>query len=156
MWNDVLKLGVSRADLVTTRPTSPTWKTITNMFELIADAGQGAHSDLRLLGILRFWGEVLVSVEYGELWKRMQRHLTIEGPNCSRFYYPHHRHDAKRHKLGTASMLSTTHADQLDMRLTTLLETDEARTRFMETEAEVFRLKMEFYDQFTLTQTVHV
>jgi hypothetical protein len=43
-----------------------------------------------LLTILRFWGEVLVSVEYGELWRRMARHLTSDGENRSVFYYPHH------------------------------------------------------------------
>lgn len=148
MWEDLLRLGIPRADLLATPATPATLNSVIGTFELISKAGQSDHPDLLLLTILRLWGEVLVSVEYGELWKRMQHRLTIDGDNCSRFYYPHHRHDAKRHELGAASLLATTHADQLDMRLAALLDSTEAKASFMKTEKEVFRLKMEFYDQF--------
>jgi hypothetical protein len=148
MWEDMLKLGIPRDELVATRMTPATLKAVTGTFELMTRAGRSSHADLLLLTILRFWGEVLVSVEYGELWKRMQRRLTTDGANCSRFYYPHHRHDAKRHQLGAASLLATTHADQLDIRLAALLDSAEAKACFMETEEEVFQLKIEFYDQF--------
>lgn len=149
MKDDLLRLGISRDQLIASRPTPATSNTITATFELMTRSAQDEHADLRLLTVLRFWGEVLVSVEYGELWHRMQHHLTVDGENYSRFYYPHHRHDAKRHPIGTGSMLSTTHADKLDIRLAKLLVSDEAKESFRQAEEECFQLKMEFYDQFT-------
>jgi hypothetical protein len=149
MKEDLLQLGVSRKDLVATRPTPVTIQTITDTLTLISDAGLGDCADAGLLTILRFWGEVLVSVEYGELWRRMASSLTREGKNQSLFYYPHHVHDAKTHPLATASLLSTTHSDQLGIRLRQLLKSDREKKLFMATEEDVLLLKMQFYDQFT-------
>jgi hypothetical protein len=148
MKDDLLRLGVSRRELVETRPTSVTSATITRTLDLIAEAGRHGNSDLRLLIILRFWGEILVSVEYGQLWRRMEPLLTHDGENRSRFYYPHLMHDAKAHPLATASLLSTTHADQLGMRLSELLAAGDAGECFRETEQAILRLKLDFYDQF--------
>lgn len=149
MKEDLIQLGVSRKDLVAVRPTRETVQAIRDIFTLISDAGLGDCADARLLTILRFWGEVLVSVEYGELWRRMVPRLVREGENQSVFYYPHHVHDAKAGPLATTSLLSTTHSDQLGMRLRQLLETDRAKALFTVTEREVLLLKMRFYDQFT-------
>lgn len=148
MRDDLLELGISRAELVESRPTAVTSSTIAGTLDLIADAGQHADSDLRLLTIMRFWGEILVSVEYDRLWCRMEPLLVRNGENRSRFYYPHLVHDAKAHPLATASLLSTTHADQLGVRLSELLETAGAAESFRETEQAILGLKMTFYDQF--------
>lgn len=148
MKEDLLQLGVPRNDLVAIRPTRATVQSIMDTLTLISDAGLGDCADARLLTILRFWGEVLVSVEYGELWRRMAPRLIREGENRSLFYYPHHLHDAKVHPLATASLLSTTHSDQLGMRLWQLLESDRAKTLFMATEKDILLLRMRFYDQF--------
>ncbi len=145
MKEDLLRLGIPRKDLVATRPTSATTRAITDTFTLISNAASGDCADARLLTILRFWGEVLVSVEYGELWRRMEPRL---GKNESVFYYPHYIHDAKVRPLATASPLATTHSDQLGMRLWQLLESDRARDLFKATEDDVLLLRKRFYDQF--------
>jgi len=154
MTEDLLRLGVVRADLVATRPTRETAEVITTTLELIAEAGLDDLADAQLLTILRFWGEVLVSVEYGCLWRRMEPLLVVNGENRSRFYYPHHVHDAKVRPLEAASPLSATHSDQLGVRLWQLLNADparrdHARKMFMATEEHILAIKTRFYDQFT-------
>lgn len=148
MKEDILRLGVSWKDLVESRPTPVTADSVNRTLGLIADAGSHPDSDLRLLTILRFWGEVLVSVEYGRLWQRMAPQLTQGGRNRSRFYYPHHIHDAKAHSLAAISRLSTTHSDQLGLRLSELLAREESAACFREVEQAALQLKLDFYDQF--------
>ncbi|MEO3766458.1 hypothetical protein [Streptomyces sp. B8F3] len=148
MVADLLRLGVSRRVLVGTGPTAATKKIIGDTFELIADAGRHEDSDLRLLTLLRFWGEVLVSVEYGRLWPRMEPLLTHEGENRSRFYHPHHVHDAKTHPLSAVSLLSGSHADRLAARLGELLSRETSTEVFRAVEERALQLKLGFYDQF--------
>ena len=147
MKEDLLRLGVSRKDLVATRPTAATIQSITDTFTLISDAATGEHPDVRLLTFLRFWGEVIVSVEYGELWRRMAQRLNSDQ---SSFYYPHYIHDAKRHPLVASSPLATTHSDQLGMRLWEILKTEKEGESFKSVESEVLNLKLRFYDQFSM------
>jgi hypothetical protein len=144
MMADILRLGVSRAELVRSRKSAATAASIEATMELIATAGDSPHADVELLTILRFWGEVLVSVEYGALWRRIGPVLGDD----SVFYYPHHVHDGKSRPLAAASPLSLTHSDQLGLRLVQLLDTPEARQRFRETEQAVVDIKTAFYDQF--------
>ncbi|MEV8531527.1 hypothetical protein [Streptomyces sp. NPDC051211] len=152
MTEDLRRLVVSRAAVVGTRPTAATRQAITGTLELIADAGAHPDADLRLVTLLRFWGEVLVSVEYGRLWERMEPVFSRGGENRSRFYYPHHVHDAKANPLATVSRLSTTHPDRLATRLSELLAREESADSFVEVfkkvEEGALRLKEGFYDQF--------
>ncbi|MET9959173.1 hypothetical protein ABZ128_08810 [Streptomyces sp. NPDC006326] len=148
MTEDLRRLGISRPALVASRPTARTRQVIQDTLELIADAGGHPDADLRLLTILRFWGEVLVSVEYGRLWERMAPLLTEDGKNRSRFYYPHHVHDAKTHSLATLSLLSGSHSDRLATRVTELLAHEESTAGFRELEERALLLKTAFYDQF--------
>src|SRR3569833_3083201 len=112
------------------------------------DLLQLGDSDLRLLTILRFWGEVLVSVEYGRFWRRMEPLLTSGGENRSRFYYPHHVHGAKAHSHAPASLLSATHSDRLGMRLSDLLTREDSGACFREIEQAILDIKLDFYQQF--------
>jgi hypothetical protein len=148
MKEDLLHLGITRQAIVETRPTAATKRAINDTFELIADAGCHGNADLRLLTILRFWGEVLVSVEYGLLWERMQPLLASEGENRSRFYYPHHVHDAKAHPLASLSLLSSTHSDRLATRMSELLAREASTDCFMEVEERALQLRLTFYSQF--------
>lgn len=144
MMTDILRLGVDRAELVRSRRSPVTAATVDATMELIATAGESAHADVELLTILRFWGEVLVSVEYGELWRRIGPVLGEE----SVFYYPHHVHDGKSRPLAAASALSLTHSDQMGLRLTQLMTDAESQQRFRAIEQAVIDIKTTFYDQF--------
>jgi hypothetical protein len=147
MKEDLLRLGISRQRLVASRPSEPTVLAISATMELISDAAAGEFPDVRLLTFLRFWGEVLVSVEYEEFWPRMAALLSAGDEIRSGFYYPHYVHDKKSNSLAS-SALATTHSDQLGMRLWQLLEEPGARAGFKEMEPEILRLKLAFYDQF--------
>ncbi|MFD7910730.1 hypothetical protein ACFV30_08360 [Streptomyces sp. NPDC059752] len=149
MTDDMLQLGISRTALVRSRPTAATMRAIEDTFGLIADAGDHDRADLVLLTVLRFWGEILVSVEYGRLWERMEPLLVHDGENRSRFYYPHHWHDAKKHSLETVNLLATSHSDRLGTRLRELLGDDDGAVDcFKDAEQRSLRLKANFYDQF--------
>lgn len=144
MTADILRLGVPRTALVRSRPSPATAATITGTLELIARAGAGDHPDTALVTILRFWGEVLVAVEYEELWRRI-------GPllgDRSTFYLPHKVHDAKVRPLAQASPLASTHSDQLGLRLWQALGSPEEQKVFRATEEAIVDLKAGFYDQF--------
>ena len=68
---DLMTLGATRAQILGARPTVVTQAVIEGSFALLAEATQ-RDTDLELMTIIRFWGEVLVSVEYGEFWRRME------------------------------------------------------------------------------------
>jgi hypothetical protein len=156
MTEDMTALGITRRALVESRPTAATRRTIARTLDLVADAGRRpdpTDADLRIVTLLRFWGEILVAVEYARMWERMAPAFTAGGGNTSRFYYPHHVHDAKAHPLAGVSLLSTTHSDRLATRLVELLRrvpagAGAAAAAFAEAEQRALRLKEAFYDQF--------
>ncbi|RZS43615.1 hypothetical protein EV193_102596 [Herbihabitans rhizosphaerae] len=148
MRDDILRSGVSREALVASRPSEATKTAITGALSLIATSAAADHPDVRLVTCLRFWGEILVSVEYEELWRRLESRLVVAGENRSTFYYPHMVHDAKVHPIAAASALSLTHSDQLGTRLSELLDSPAGVQGFRETESAIVELKSGFYDQF--------
>ncbi|MEV0438696.1 hypothetical protein AB0I84_36195 [Streptomyces spectabilis] len=148
MTEDLRQLGIPQRAIVTSKPSAATRGVILDSLEMIAEAGAEADADVRMLTLLRFWGEILVSVEYGRLWERMGPLLTGDGENRSRFYYPHYSHDAKANPLARVSLLSTTHADRLGRRLSELLAREPSYDGFKEMEERSLRLKTDFYDQF--------
>ncbi len=145
LMSDLLALGATRAQVLAARPTATTTSVIEETLALMLDAA-ATGGDVAVLTILRFWGEVLVSVEYGELWRRMHSGFG-GGAARSRFYHPHHHHDG-REPLSTASDSSTTHSGRLGACLTRLLQDDGAIDRFARIEEQLLAARMRFYDQF--------
>jgi hypothetical protein len=146
MTEDLRRLGIDRETLLTTRPTEATRHSIEAIFALIAAAGGGG--DLQVLTVLRFWGEVLVSVEYGRLWERMEPLLVQDGENRSSFYHPHHVHDAKLQPLATPPLEAASHSDRLATQLRQLLAAGGSTEAFRTEEECCLQLKLGFYDQF--------
>ncbi len=142
---DLLALGATKAQILACRPTAVTAAVVERTFALMADAA-ARTSDLEVMTILRFWGEVLVSVEYGEFWRRMAPQFEGAGTR-SCFYGPHHHHDG-RDPLGTATDAATTHSGRLGVSLVRLLADDAGEERFVATEERVLALRLDFYDQF--------
>lgn len=142
---DLVTLGATRAQVLASRPSPVTRAVIEHSFALIAEATE-RETDLELMTIIRFWGEVLVSVEYGEFWRRMEGQFAAADA-LSRFYHPHHHHDG-RDPLAVATDASATHSGRLGACLVRLLDGDGGEERFAQTEARVLALRLEFYDQF--------
>lgn len=144
---DLRTLGAGRSQILASRPTAVTAAVIEETLGLVLDAA-AADDDVAVLTILRFWGEVLVSVEYGEFWRRMEPRFAAAGV-ASRFYHPHHHHDG-REPLAAALESSSTHSGRLGARLAGLLDSDDAAQRFERTEQRVLAARLRFYDQFVV------
>jgi hypothetical protein len=143
---DLLALGATREQILASRPTPVTASVVEETLELMLDAA-AAPGDVRVLALLRFWGEVLVSVEYGEFWRRMEGQFRAAGV-ASRFYRPHHQHDGCE-PLATASESLPTHSGRLGGCLVRLLVSDGDVQEFARAERAVLAGRMRFYDQFT-------
>lgn len=143
--HDLVVLGATKPEIFACRPTPVTAAVIRETFALMGDVA-AEMSDVKLLTILRFWGEVLVSVEYGEYWKRMAAQFR-NADTRSLFYYGHHHHDG-REPLATASESSPTHSGRLGACLKRLLDAEDAEDQFVEAENRVLALRLKFYDQF--------
>jgi len=143
---DLLALGATRGQILGARPSAVTAGVVEETLALMLDAA-AAPGDAAVLTILRFWGEVLVSVEYGEFWRRMGPELEAAGV-VSRFYHPHHHHDG-REQLAAASDDSATHSGRLGASLVrSLVQEDGAEKQFVRVEQAVLAARMRFYDQF--------
>jgi len=142
---DLVTLGATRAQILAARPTAATQAVMEGSFAVLAEATERA-TDLELMTIIRFWGEVLVSVEYGEFWRRMEGEFSAADA-VSRFYHPHHHHDG-RDPLATAGDDAATHSGRLGACLVRLLDGDDGEQRFAATEGRVLALRLDFYDQF--------
>jgi hypothetical protein len=145
LMHDLGVLGATRGRVLAARPTPVTASVLTDTLNLMADAAEGA-GDVKVLTMLRFWGEVVVSVEYGAYWKRMAGQFDPDiAP--SRFYYEHYSHDG-REPLASASALSHTHSGRLGSCLKRLLVLPGAGASFTEVETQVMQIRLRFYDQF--------
>ena len=143
---DLLALGASRAQIVAARPSAVTAGVLEETLALVLDAA-ATPGDAAVLTVLRFWGEVLVSVEYGELWRRMGPAIEAAGAS-SRFYHPHHHHDG-REPLAAASEDSATHSGRLGACLARSLARERgAAQEFARIERALLDVRMRFYDQF--------
>jgi hypothetical protein len=142
---DLRALGATRAQVLAARPTQTTTGVIEETLALMLDAA-ALLGDLGVLTILRFWGEVLVSVEYGEFWRRMRGSFEAAGV-ASRFYHPHHHHDG-REPLARASPTSSTHSGRLGARLALQLRDEGATEAFSRIEQQLIATRMRLYDQF--------
>lgn len=155
--HDLQALGILRDQIMQTLPSSVTLETLRQSFLLLrrAETEPTLLYQIRLLTVLRYWGEVLVSVEYRQFWPRLSMEgLTNSGDEemRSRFYYPHLTHDARRYGFGDPQLaLSRTHSDRLATILQFLL--GEAGTdgiaHCARIEHQIVSLKNTFYDQFT-------
>ncbi|MFM5940511.1 MAG: hypothetical protein ACKOQ2_37415 [Dolichospermum sp.] len=146
LMHDLLALGATKSRILKSAPTRLTSLTIESTKELIRNAVV-SESDHKILTILRFWSEVLVSVEYGEFWRRISLILGTDAENKSRFYYPHFCHD-HRTTLVKSSLSSSTHSGRIGVLLKNLLKLDEDKKSFIDLEEDICSIRRSFYDQF--------
>lgn len=120
-------------------------QTILTTFQLLQrDETEPLH-DIRLVTILRFWGEVLVGEEYSVYVKRIKR-MGLNERN-SHFFWPHYKHDTKQASFHTTVDLNT-HSDQFTVILQRLLITSEMIDFCAAVTKSVSEVRMGFYDQF--------
>jgi hypothetical protein len=141
--DDLLTLGLVRSDVLASRPTAATLATIGETLELMADATTD-DSGVRVLAMLRFWGEVVVSVEYGVFWSAMKPWFDA-ADRASSFYFEHYSHDGCE-QLATAS--TKTHSGRLGVCLRDVLRGPAALAGLTDVETRAVHSRERFYDQF--------
>jgi hypothetical protein len=152
LMHDLLALGATKSEVLESTPTDLTSLTIESTKALIKDAVV-SESDQKILTILRFWSEVLVSVEYGEFWRRIESILGDNSKEKSQFYYPHFCHD-HRTTLVKSSLSSSTHSGRIGVLLKSLLKLDEDKKMFVDLEKGICNIRRNFYDQFVDDQAL--
>lgn len=157
--HDLRLLGVSRQQLTSVKPTLDTLRVLWSTYEFFTVDEPFHLYQVRMLSLLRFWGETLVSEEYGIFWPRLEQEglkSQRDHPNhthASTFYYPHWEHDARQTDFGPIEQYEKldkwSHTDKLTYWLQKLLKNDKERIQHCaRIEEELTITKMRFYDQF--------
>ena len=152
LFQDLLNLGATSRMILTTPETAITKKVRHESYQLMVDCLEREYEQAKLIAFLRFWAEILVSVEYTCLWQRISERLAHKNsPSKARseFYYFHMIHDRRNSNLGEENLLGgLTHAQELAIHLKRSICTPEAVTACLNIEEKAYLLKRDFYNQF--------
>lgn len=152
LFHDLLNLGASRETILSSAETAHTRAIREESFRLLTRHLDTRNFQVGIITILRFWAEVLISVEYQCLWKKISERLSASKSDKnprSEFYYFHMIHDARISDIGKEGLLGgLTHSQALALHLKKSIFSEEALEYCISLEKEVFQLKYQFYDQF--------
>jgi hypothetical protein len=152
LFQDLLNLGATYEIILTTPETSVTQMVRDESYRLMVSCLGEEYCQVGLVAFLRFWAEVLVSIEYSCLWKRISERLSngqSDNKVRSEFYYFHMIHDSRNSDIGKESFLGgLTHSQELAIHLQRLISSEEALLYCTHIEQSVYQLKYQFYDQF--------
>lgn len=152
LFQDLLNLGAT-SEMILTMPETPITKMVRDeSYKLMVGCLDEQYFQLGLVAFLRFWAEVLVSVEYSCLWQRISQRLSNGQSNHkirSEFYYFHMIHDSRNSDIGKESFLGgLTHSQALAIHLQKLITSEDALLYCINLENNAYQLKYKFYDQF--------
>jgi hypothetical protein len=152
LFRDLLHLGASREQILTTAESSLTRQVRLESLAALETCLTRPHSDLALISFLRFWAEVLVSVEYACLWPQLSKRLThglaVEGKQSEFFYY-HMIHDRRQSDIGAEQLLGgLTHSQELARHIAMQIVSEETLEIAIEQVGRAWQLKDLFYRQF--------
>jgi hypothetical protein len=152
LFQDLLNLGATYEIILKTPEMSVTKQIREASYNLLVSCLDDKYSQAGLVTVLRFWAEVLVSLEYECLWPKISQRLSTghgDGKVRSEFYYFHKIHDARNSDLGQEGFLGgLTHAQELAIHLQKLIVCEEVLIYCMNLEEKVWNLKYQFYDPF--------
>jgi hypothetical protein len=154
LFQDLLNLGANPEMILATPETAVTHMLREQSYQLLVGCLQEKYGQVGLIVFLRFWAEVLVSIEYSCLWPKISERLS-HGQSShkirSEFYYFHMIHDSRNSDIGKEGLLGgLTHAQELAIHLQRLIssESEEALLYCMSLEESIYQLKYQFYSQF--------
>ncbi|WP_088243771.1 hypothetical protein [Calothrix rhizosoleniae] len=152
LFQDILNLGATSEMILTTPETTITKMVRDESYKLLNNCLGKEHFQVGLVAFLRFWAEVLVSIEYSCLWQRISERLSTEKSTSkvrSEFYYFHMIHDGRNSDVGKESFLGgLTHSQELAIHLQRLISSEYALLYCINLEERAYQLKYQFYDQF--------
>ncbi len=154
LFQDLLNLGATPEMILTTPETTITREVRMQSYQLMLDCLGKTEAQIQLIAFLRFWAEVLVSVEYSCLWQRISERLdskNSEDKSRSEFYYFHLIHDSRNTDIGQENLLGgLTHAQELAIHLKRLMLSSEVLDLCITLEKKAYLLKYKFYNQFLI------
>ena len=152
LFQDLLNLGATYETILTTPEMPVTQMVRDESYRLMVSCLGEEYCQVGLVAFLRFWAEVLVSIEYSCLWKRISERLSngqSDNKVRSEFYYFHMIHDSRNSDIGKESFLGgLTHSQELAIHLQRLISSEEALLYCTHVEQSVYQLKYQFYAQF--------
>ena len=152
LFQDLLNLGATYEMILTTAETSVTQMVREESYKLMVSCLGEEYCQAGLVAFLRFWAEVLVSIEYSCLWQRISERLSNGQSNNktrSEFYYFHMIHDSRNSNIGKESFLGgLTHSQELAIHLQKLITSEDTLLYCINVEKSAYQLKYRFYDQF--------
>jgi hypothetical protein len=157
LFQDLIELGATSKMILTTPETPVTRMVRDESYQLMVGCLANNYAQVGLITFLRFWAEVIVSVEYSCLWKRISERLSNGQSNHkirSEFYYFHMIHDSRNSDIGKESFLGGhTHAQKLAIHLQKMIPSEDALLYCIKLEESAHQLKYQFYDQFIIDRT---
>ena len=152
LFQDLLNLGAT-PEMILTTPESDTTRQVREQgYQLMVNCLGKTEAQVKIVAFLRFWAEVLVSVEYSCLWPRISEKLASKNSQekpRSEFYYFHLIHDSRNSNLGEENLLGgLTHSQELGLHLKKLISSPETIPLCLDIEREAYVLKRNFYNQF--------
>lgn len=152
LFQDLLSLGAPSEMILMTSETPTTQKVRNESYQRLVSCLGEKHCQVGLVAFLRFWAEVLVSVEYSCLWQRISERLSngkLPHKIRSEFYYFHMIHDSRNSDIGQESILGgLTHSQELAIHLKRLISSEDALVYCLNLQENAYQLKFQFYDQF--------
>ncbi len=152
LFQDLLNLGATSEMILVTSETPTTQRVRNESYQRLVSCLGEKHCQVGLVAFLRFWAEVLVSVEYSCLWQRISERLSNgQSPHKirSEFYYFHMIHDSRNSDVGQESILGgLTHSQELAIHLKRLISSEDALVYCLNLQENAYQLKCQFYDQF--------
>ena len=158
LFQDLINLGAT-SEMILTTPETPVTRIVrAESYQLMVSCLANKYCQVGLITFLRFWAEVIVSVEYSCLWKRISERLSNGQSNHkirSEFYYFHMIHDSRNSDIGKESFLGGhTHAQELAIHLQKMISSEDALLYCIKLEESAHRLKYQFYDQFIIDRII--
>jgi hypothetical protein len=152
LFQDLLNLGATSEMILTTTENPVTQMVRDESYKRMVGCLGEKYCQVGIIAFLRFWAEVLVSVEYSCLWQRISERLSNGQSNHkirSEFYYFHMIHDSRNSDIGKESFLGgLTHSQELAIHLQKLISSEEALLYCINLEESAYQLKYQFYEQF--------
>lgn len=154
LFQDLLNLGASKEKILTTPETEVTKNIREEGLKLFSANNLNDESfQAVLIAAIRFWGEVMVGIEYQCLWPKISEKLSSSShennKKRSEFYYFHIIHDDRRSDIGENPLFGgNTHSQKLATHLAKLINSEQDLQACIEIEEKIYQLKYQFYDQF--------
>ena len=147
--SDLVKIGISKNKILTTKPTNRTQQVIDQILKLVE---YQENFDLKGITTTRFIFEVCPGEEYELIVKELERRCGMKRAD-SVFYWPHFEHDKKAKVIGETAQ---SHSDKFNIVFSQIIDSKENLYLAKGVLEEACKIKLDFYNQFLPEGGSHV